>query len=127
VKSANYFFSELKTALVGGSNALKSSPMQLELLCPGALVAGILPQATVSVTGVKWRGPDSLELFWQDAAGRTDAEMLGRAVGSQKGRGSPLRLVNPKPLNPTSRAHMSRFSRLFSFYTRTVCGRTPGS
>jgi SNF2 family DNA or RNA helicase len=53
--------------------------MQLELICPGALVAGILPQAAVTVTGVTWRGPDALELFYRDAAGRTDAEILGRA------------------------------------------------
>ncbi len=52
--------------------------MQLELLRQGAQLAGLLPGAPVTVTGVQWRGADALELFFKDAAGRTDSQMLLR-------------------------------------------------
>lgn len=52
--------------------------MKLEQLRPGALVAGVVPGALVTVIGAQWRGPDALELFFQDGAGRADSQLVGR-------------------------------------------------
>jgi len=52
--------------------------IRLELLRQGALLAGLLPGSPVSITGVQWRGEDALELFFKDAAGRADSQLLLR-------------------------------------------------
>ena len=51
---------------------------RLEELIAGAQVAGILPDASVSVVTVQWFGSDALELTYKDPAGRVANQLLYR-------------------------------------------------
>ena len=57
--------------------------MRLEEFTPGAQVAGLLPDRTVTVVQVQWHGTTAVTLTFRDEQGRVDQELLYRTNEEQ--------------------------------------------